>query len=436
MNTNKLYLIVGILIIAVFILLLFLVFGGFGGELQMVELEFWGVFDEPAAYEEAIRSFRQQNSNINIRYVSFPFEEYEEAVIDALAAGRGPDIWMIQNTWLPKHKDKLYPLPQDDKDVDYKLINFQQDFVDVAEADLVDEGQIFALPLYIDTLALYYNKDLLNSAGIAKPPINWDEFNETVRVLTKIDKRGNIQTAGVALGTARNINRSADILMLLMMQSGVEMIDFQRNEAAFARSINNQPVGETALEYYTDFANPQNDLYTWNDNLFYSIDAFVTERAAMMFNYSHQIPVIRSKASRLNFGVALMPQVKDSSVRVDYANYFAPAVSAASKNQEAAWKFLTYLASRDGVLPYLRESLRPSARRDLIDFQKADPDLSVFAKQALTARSWYQIDSSAIEQIFADMIEDVVFRRATVPEAIKTAEDRVTVLMQQRNIIR
>lgn len=432
MSTNKLYLIVGILIVGVFILLLYLVFGGFGGgQPQRVELEFWGVFDEPKAYNETIRAFRQSNPDINVRYVPFPFEEYEKAVIDALAAGRGPDIWMIQNTWLPKHKDKLIPLDQNDKDLNFKLLNFQQDFVDVAESDLVDNGQIYALPLYADTLALYYNKDLFNSAGISQPPKTWDEFNEAVRILTKTDSRGNIETAGAAIGAARNINRSTDILMLLMIQSGTEMVDKERNEAAFANPAGFQLVGETALEYYTDFANPAKGLYTWNDNLFYSIDAFVIERLAMMFNYSHQIPVIQAKAPRLNFDVALMPQVKDSSVRVDYANYFAPAVSAASKNQKAAWKFLTYLASRDGVLPYLRESLRPTARRDLTDFQRTDPDLGIFAQQALSARSWYQVDSGAIEQIFADMIEEVVFRRATVPEAIRTAEDRVTILMSR-----
>lgn len=433
MSINKLYIIAGVLMVAVFILIFFLVLGGLGGKTeQRVELEFWGVFDEPSAFDEAIRSFRKLNPNINVRYVPFPFEEYEKGVIDALASGRGPDIWMIQNTWLAKHKDKLTPLDQNDKDLNFKLLNFRQDFVDVAEADLVDNGQIYALPTYVDTLALYYNKDLLNSAGISQAPKDWDEFNEAVKVLTKKDSRGNIEKAGAAIGTARNINRSTDIMMLLMIQSGAEMVDRQRNEATFGNPAGFQPVGEKALEYYTDFANPTKTVYTWNDKLFYSIDAFVTERTAMMFNYSHQIPTIRAKAPRLNFNVALMPQLKDASPRVDYANYFAPVVSAASKNKAAAWKFLVHLASREGSLSYLRQSLRPSARRDLIDFQKTDPDLGVFAKQSLTARSWYQIDPSAIEKIFADMIEDVVFKRAMAPEAIRTAEDRVTILMQRK----
>ncbi len=432
MSTNKLYIIVGVLMVAVFILIFFLVFGGLNKSEQRIELEFWGVFDNPRAYEEAIRTFRQANPFINVRYVPFPFEEYEKAVIDALASGRGPDIWMIQSSWLPKHKDKLYPLPQDDKGLNYKLVNFRQDFVDVAETDLVNNGQIYALPIYVDTMVLYYNKDLLNSAGISQAPKDWDEFNEAVKILTKKDSRGNIEKSGAAIGTARNINRSTDILMLLMMQSGVEMTDRTRNEATFANPISFQNIGETALQYYTDFANPQKTVYSWNNNLFYSIDAFVTERVAMMFNYSHHIQTIRAKAPRLNFDVALMPQLKDTPSRVDYANYFAPAVSASSKNKAAAWKFLVHLASKEGSLSYLRQSLRPSARRDLIDFQKTDPDLGVFAKQSLTARSWYQVDSSAIEKIFADMIEGVVFRRATVPEALRAAEDKITVLMQRR----
>ena len=418
--------------IAVFVLIFFLIFGGFDTDVERIELEFWGVFDDGSFFQEAVGNFRRLNPGINVRFVSFPFEEYEKAVIDALASGRGPDIWMIQNTWLPKHKDKLAPLNQNDKELNYKLFNFQQDFVDVAQADFVDNGQIYALPLYVDTLALYYNKDLFNSAGIARPPENWNDFNEAVKALTKKDNRGNIEKAGAALGTAKNINRSTDILMLLMIQSGVEMVDRQTNQAVFAGAVDFQPVGEVALEYYTDFANPQKSVYTWNDNLFYSIDAFVTERAGMMFNYSHHIQTIRAKAPRLNFGIALMPQPKDSSIRVDYANYFAPAVSGSSKNQEAAWKFLVYLSSREGALSYLRGSLRPSARRDLIEFQRTDPDLGVFAKQSLTARSWYQIDSSAIEKIFADMIESVVFRRAAIPEALRSAEDKVTVLMQRK----
>src|SRR6185369_16413812 len=107
-----------------------------------------------------------------------------------------------------------------------------------------------------------------------------------------------------AIGTAKNINRSTDILALLMLQSGTQMTSQGNTSATFSRPVNNQSVGESALQYYTDFANPSKQLYTWNDSQHYSIDAFQEGKVAMMFNYSHTTDVLRAKSSRLNFAVA------------------------------------------------------------------------------------------------------------------------------------
>ena len=114
---------------------------------------------------------------------------------------------------------------------------------------------------------------------------------------------------------------------------------------------------------------------------------------------------------------------------VNFANYWAPTVSKQSKNPVTAWKFLVYLSSAQGATPYVNASDRPSARRDLIEQQKTDPDLGVFAIQALSARSWYQIDNSAIETIFAEMIDNVNFGRMSARDALDAAESKVGVLM-------
>jgi hypothetical protein len=55
--------------------------------------------------------------------------------------------------------------------------------------------------------------------------------------------------------------------------------------------------------------------------------------------------------------------------------------------------------------------------------------LGVFATQALTARSWFQVDNIAIETIFADMIDNVILGRLTIRKALQEAESRVSVLM-------
>ena len=427
-----LYVLVTGIVLLVFLTVILIVrsFGDRGGE--QVVLKFWGVFDAPSAFSKVIREFEAQHPNIRIEYSQMGYDEYEKSVVGGLAAGSGPDVWMIHNTWVPKHSDKLAPIPGTVLgQPGMTTKEFRDAFVDVAFADLVRSDGIYALPIYIDTLALYYNRDVFNAAGIASPPRTWKEFQDAVARLTKFDQSNNIIQSGGAIGSARNINRSTDILMSLMLQSGVQMTSSEETSATFARSVDNQRVGENVLQFYTDFTNPAKVVYCWNDDQHYSIDAFVEGTTAMMFNYSHQQDTLRARASRLNFAVAPMPQPTLDDVRT-YASYWAPAVSANSLYPEQAWAFIHFLASREGALSYLGDVHRPAARRDLIELQRNDSDVGVFAVQALAARSWYQIDAQAIETIFADMIDDVNFSRASIQDAIGRAENRVTTLMSKQ----
>lgn len=434
MSKTKIIIIAGVGGVVFLALALFLILGGLGGTKapERVTLQFWGVFDESIFYRDVFSDFERANPRVKIIYRKFNFEDYEKQLVDSFAAGTGPDIWLTHNSWLPKHGDKIQPLPSAPSGKEAPLFtvkDFREQFVDAAAEDLISGNNIFGLPLYLDTLALYYNKDIFNTTGIASPPSTWQEFIDIVPRLTQLDSRDNVIKSAAALGTARNINRSTDTLSLLMLQSGVQMTSQGNTGASFSRPVQNQNVGEIALQFYTDFANPSKRVYTWNDQQHYSIDAFLNGETAMMLNYSHQILTLRGKSPRFNFAIAPAPQLEGAPVKVNYANYWAATVSKQSKNSRQAWEFLVFLTSRPSATKYLIASDRPSARRDLIQQQQTDPDLGVFAQQALSARSWYQADNSAIEKIFAEMIENVNFGRASVKDALNTAESQVTVLM-------
>lgn len=397
---------------------------------KTVELEFWGVFDDSDVYSPLIESFNKQYPNIKIRYAKKNYLDYEKDLLEAMAAGRGPDILMLHNTWLPKYEDKISAAP----DGLITLKEFKENFVDAAAADFVRDSDIFALPLYIDTLALYYNKDILNTAGVPEAPKTWEEFLAAVEKTTLKDERGNISRAGAAIGTARNINRSIDILSVLMLQSGVSMVNQNKTAAVFDERVSLEGEeffpAERALQFYTDFANPLKSVYTWNTRAHYSIDAFYEGRLAMMFNYSHHLSTIRAKSPYLNFSVASLPQIAAREFDINYANYWGLAVSKNSQSARQAWQFITWLAQKENSQKYLAVVQKPAGRRDLILSQKNDPDLGIFAKQALTGRSWYQVDNSAIETILGEMIESVVLGEATIKEAVEKATAQVTVLMK------
>jgi ABC-type glycerol-3-phosphate transport system substrate-binding protein len=160
------------------------------------------------------------NPNVkNITYRKLAVETYKDDLINAFASGKGPDIFLIRNSWRKAFEDKSAPAPS-------ALISEQEyrnRLVDVAADDFINaDKQIYGVPLSVDSLALYYNKDLFNVAGITRPPETWDEVAAYTRLLTSIDQFGSFTRSGIALGTGTNINRSSDILIALMMQYGAE----------------------------------------------------------------------------------------------------------------------------------------------------------------------------------------------------------------------
>lgn len=405
------------------------------------ELTIWSVFDDSDVFTPLINDFNKTYKNIKINYYKKPVETYENDLINALAAGRGPDIFAIHNTWLPKHIDKLAPMPENLMTVS----QFRDAFVDVAIKDFVSSPpgagssaeRIYAVPLYVDTLALYWNRDIFNSVNIAQPPQDWKEFGDDVQKLVKKDESNNITQAGVAFGTAKNINLATDILGLLMLQTGAKMVSDEKDEATFDQSVSAQgqrfQPGENSLQFYTDFANPIKKVYTWNDKMDYSIDAFVEGRAAMMLNYAYHMSTIRAKEPHLRFAVAAAPQPENAQLIVNYANYWGLGVSDSStaQKQKFAWIFNNWFTQQTQAQKYAEAAKRPVARRDLVAWQQDDLDLGVFAKQSLSARSWYEADSPAIETIFSEMISSVVSGRSLIAGAVIQAAKQVTLLMQK-----
>jgi len=406
---------------------------------KLAYLVVWGVYDEQEVFNEQITEYTKLNKGIVIKYEKKNPATYEEDLIRAFAENKAPDIWMMHNTWLPKYKILINELPDALSKEILPFESFKNSFVDVVEKDLSENSKIYGLPLYVDTLAMFYNKDFFNSEGIVSPPQTWDELVEDMDLLSKKDQWGQITRVGVAMGTAENINRATDILNLLMLQNGTRMISDDKKKATFSESVRlnekSYYPGQEALRFYTDFSNPSKRTYTWNRQMRYSIDAFIEGKTVIMFNYSHQIPIIKARAPYLNFGIAPMPQVKDRNFDINYANYWAFTVSKKDKSVEneriaqEAWKFINFLTQQTNSKKYLEKTKKPTARKDLIDWQRNDLELGVFAKQSLTAQSWYQIDNLKIEKIFTDAIDSIVLGSATVERAIDVAASQVNLEM-------
>ena len=398
--------------------------GGFkiGGG-QQIDLYFWGV--KEANPNNAIRLVIDEYSkiapNVRINYQEFDdVSTYEKTLVNALATFRAPDIFMFHNSWLPKHYDKVSPIPETLLSLNY----FQQAFPYVAEQDFVDQSskKIYALPLYIDTLAFIYNKDIFDAKAIALLPNNWSKFQNLVPQLKTVNQFNQITGPAAAIGgSEKSIHSASDLLNLLMMQFGSQMRD------QYGR-VNFGSEGLKALNFYIQFANPSSPYYTWNDNLNYSLDSFAQGSTAVIFDYASQIPLIKNKNPYIRIGVAPMPQPFDAAQGkpINYANYWGLAVSNQSKRLSLSWNFVLYATANPQASEiYLQAAKLPPALTSLIEKYKNDPELGVFARQALTARSWRQPDSNVVKQTFSNMIESILNGRLNSGQALRQAENEI-----------
>lgn len=392
---------------------------------QEVTLTAWG-FEDRNVFEPILQGYKTLRPNVTINYEKVEEVSYEDTLLNALAAGQGPDVFMIRNRVLPREKNKLIPvLPQT-----FTLPNLQEQFPQVVEQDFVSEGEVYALPLYLDTLALIYNKSMLDQAGIVSPPKTWDEFQKIIPGLRVLSPTGQVLKAGAAFGgSEKTVKNGVDIVNLLMLQNGVKMTDNGNTAATFA-SQESGFGGASAFNFYLQFANAGSPNYTWNESQPNSLESFASGKTAMVLGYQKNLAEMRNKNPFLKASVALAPEPLGSEIAVSYADYVGLAVSKQSRAPNWSWDFIIYATTNlDIQKVYLQTTGHPPALRSLIAEALVKPELGVFAKQALTARSWYQADDAKTKEIFNSAIISVITGQAASDKALQRAEEQVSQLM-------
>jgi len=404
---------------------------------QTINITIWGT-DDSKAFNDLIQSYTGPGSGTQsqIKYVQIDPAQYKSKLLSALAAGTGPDVFEISNRDLSQWENVTAPVPAT-LATTFNAVTLQNDFPDVVTQDFVSGGNIYALPLSIDTLAMIYNKDLFNTAGIATVPTTWEGFQADLPQLRVVNAQGQITQAALALGGSEtSIPNAPDIVFLLMMQNGAQMnsvddstVTFSTDGGATNNSGANGSAGGTntsglnAFNYYLQFGNAAATSYTWNDGMGTALATFVQGKTAAIFDYSSALAEIKAQAPFLNYGVAAMPQPANATVAVNYAKYNGLAVSKNSTQVAGAWSFiinLTTSAADENM--YMKDTGAPPALRSVIAADETDPALSVFASQALTARSWHESNSTEIDSIMNTAIVNVLNGAADSETALTQAQ--------------
>lgn len=347
-----------------------------GGGSHEMTITYWGLWEDSSILQSAIADFQTANPNIKVQYIKQSPRQYRQRLQAAIDRGEGPDVFQFHNTWVPMLRSELFPAPK----TAMTTADFSTIFYPVASADLVSGQTIYGVPLNFDGLGLYYNVDLFTAAGVA-PPTTWPELLDmvpnpklTVKTLTQI------QQSAIALGTTANVENFSDIIALMMMQNGANLASPTGKEA------------EDTLTFYHKFANPTDPVYTWNEGMDNSVNAFAAGRVAMILAPSWRVFDIKQMNPNLNFKIAPVPQLPGNTV--NWASYWVGGVSAKSKYQTAAWTFLKYLVDKNTLEKMYGDEAKTRLfgeiypRVDLGSTLASDPYVGAYISEAATAKSF------------------------------------------------
>lgn len=390
-------------------------------------------------------------AGLNINVVSFSSEDLlQKTLLDKMAEGGGPDVIFTTGEWIYKNKNKVVPLVQSEG---FTADRFAATFVSAAGEAMVQDGEIYGVPMAVDSLALIYNEDHLITRLLDRnsPGETWREFREDVEKLTKTDNSiTRFAVSGAAIGRMDNLNYGYEILENMMLQMGTKFFTPDGTAAAFASSTGIMPNGSRknfgieAINFFTSFAKPQYKNYAWNEMLAdkneFSRDfnTFIKGKTSIVFGFSRDLDLIKKKItgwntqdgkriSEKNVRIDFLPQMEDGSKMV-VAKVLGFAVPVTAEHQPLSWSFLKFLAKKEVASSFHNATKLPTARLDLIVEQASDPELGFFVRQAKFAKNNFSsIDSGELKKNFTELAQEVVTKKTNVSlKLLKNLETKIT----------
>ncbi len=359
---------------------------------------------EQVALENLVRRFNKENENIRVRLLSVSFDNLPQKLTNAIPRGHGPDLFIFAHDRIGDWtgKNLLEPIGFW---VDEEMRNkFLPDILNAFTA----ENALYALPLTYKNIALFYNKQLVNT-----PPETTEEMISIGRKLTnpKAGKYGLVYEATdiyfhapwlYGFGGRLLSDASGDIKPEIDSKEGLEAMRFARMLAGPKGIVPPEVTGQLVATL------------------------FKNGKAAMAVSGPWFLSQIGDTLdNNVQYGVTPLPVVTQTGRRA------APLLSAegvfmssAGRNKAAAFKVMKYLAS-DFSSSYRLTHARQLPANKTVDLQleKTDPLLIAFRDgRKFTVTTPATPMMRMIWQPYSKALAAVIARGADPKAALEEAE--------------
>lgn len=392
-----------------------------------VVLEFWHYWDgnNAKAIEEFAARYNKLNPNVKVKPIFVPTGELLPKMEATAAAGKPPALAIADIAWMGRllRSNALLSI---DPYIAQKRVDIDDFYLALLEYGTY-KGQILALPITTNNLALFYNKDLFRAAGLdpERPPKTWDELVEYSKKLTKKD--GSVfgfemysQVDETGEGLTWN-------LQPYLWQAGADFLTDNYSKPGF-----NNEQGEKALQFVVDLFQKHKVAGLARK------DSFGMGRSAMVVNGPWMVGIWKDSVS-FDFGTAPIPYPTWGKPATNMGGEQIFAFKGDAAREKAAVDFILWLTNTEnmvewdrmtGALPVKKSVANSPKYRDFI--KKTESRLLVFVDQQRYAHARPPIPEYAdCSLAFAKEMEKAYYGRVTVKEALANAERAMTEILKK-----
>jgi multiple sugar transport system substrate-binding protein len=315
---------------------------------QKLVLASWGSQEEIQAYQQVLKAFQDKNPGIQVEYVNIPSNEYLAKITAMIAAGTPPDVFFLNNIDFPGMVSRgvLRPLDPFIKRDRYPIGDIYPGILKAFQW----EGAQYALPRDVSNLVVFYNRSLLRKAGLPdpKPDWTWDDFLRYAKALT-VEKDGRRVQWGVSFQT-----------FYLFWEPWVWSAGGSFYSPDHSRFLLNSPQSLEGLQFYLDLRYRHHVAPTPEEAQDRgAFTMFLNGQTGMIVDGRWRVPTLKARA-KFDFDVVPFPRGKAGSiVDIDGSGW---VMAAGTKNPEAAWKLLAFLAGPEASAIFTRTGLIIPAR--------------------------------------------------------------------------
>ena len=355
---------------------------------ETVTINFWHHYSAQSAENETlmnvlIPAFEAENPGIKVNAVSHEWAELHDKVLVSANSNALPDVARCDIAWLPEFQKMGILVALDEEMPNFAEVSGK--LLDSAMSTAIINGHYYALALNTNSKIVFYNKAILEAAGVSIPA-TMEEWIKAVKKLSGENAKGQ-----QVWGWNEPALAGWNICPFIWSFGGA----LTNEDQTIATGYINGPATVKAVETFAELVKA-GAITGFNAGDIPMTDGFGTGRYAMMLEGPWKSAELAGAYPDVAYGTAPIPAGEGGSISVlggeDIAMFNTP-------NKEAAWKFMQFMTgeyaetemAKCGQIPVNRAALESDTVKaaDYAPFIEAIQT----AKARPTVAAWSEMDN-------------------------------------------